>query len=118
MFNNTIKFECEPRENCRWTWEENKQFEDSLVEFTEDCPYRWEMIAARLRTKSAAEVAQHYAVLLDDVAAIEAGLIDPPEYADDGVFRSSESKENHEVDKRKQKGVERKARPWTEDEHR
>ncbi|KAL0328579.1 UNVERIFIED_CONTAM: Transcription factor DIVARICATA [Sesamum calycinum] len=66
--------------NSKWTWEENKQFEDGLVEFPEDCPNRWERIAAMLQTKSAPEVETHFAVLLDDVAAIEAGLIELPEY--------------------------------------
>ncbi|GFQ06252.1 protein radialis-like 3 [Phtheirospermum japonicum] len=68
----------------KWTWQENKQFENSLVEFPEDCPNRWERIAAKLGTKSAMEVEQHYAVLLADLEAIEAGLFDHlPEYTDD-----------------------------------
>ncbi|KAG8380605.1 hypothetical protein BUALT_Bualt03G0103500 [Buddleja alternifolia] len=105
-------------ENSRWTWEEDKHFENSLIEFPEDCPNRWEKIAARLGTKSAAEVEQHYVVLLDDVTAIEAGLIDSPEYADKNVLRLSEPQNNPKSEK-KQIGVQRKAgRPWTEDEHR
>ncbi|GFQ03064.1 transcription factor divaricata [Phtheirospermum japonicum] len=99
-----------------WTWEEDKQFEDALFEFAGDCSNRWERISARLRTKSAAEVERHYAVLLDDVAAIEAGLIEFPEYAaaEDGLL-SSEPQKNP----KSEKWVQRKAaRPWTEDEHR
>ncbi|KAI3456787.1 hypothetical protein Pfo_013450 [Paulownia fortunei] len=105
-------------ENSRWTWEEDKQFENSLVEFPEDFPNRWEQIAARLGTKSAAEVEQHYAVLLDDVRAIEAGLIESPEYADKDVSRSSEPQKYPKSEK-KQMAVQRKTgRPWTEEEHR
>ncbi|KAI3466399.1 hypothetical protein Pfo_023062 [Paulownia fortunei] len=105
-------------ENSRWTWEENKQFEDGLVEFPGDCSNRWERIAARLGTKTAAEIEQHFAVLLDDVAAIQAGLIELPEYADKDGFRSSEPQKNPKSEK-KQVGMQRKAaRPWTEDEHR
>ncbi|KAL2245195.1 transcription factor DIVARICATA-like [Sesamum indicum] len=105
-------------EISRWSWEENKRFENGLVEFPEGFPNRWEKIAARLGTKSAAEVEQHYAVLLDDVTAIEAGLIESPEYVERDAPRSSEPQKYPKSDK-KPIGVQRKAgRPWTEDEHR
>ncbi|GFP90372.1 transcription factor divaricata [Phtheirospermum japonicum] len=84
----------------RWTWQEDKQFENGLVEFPEDCPNRWERIAARLGTRSAAEVEWHYAVLLADVEAIEAGLIEPPEYR--------EAPKQH---------ARKAGRPWTAEEH-
>ncbi|KAG6405237.1 hypothetical protein SASPL_132823 [Salvia splendens] len=96
----------------RWTWEEDKQFEDCLVDFPDDCADRWEKIAARLGTKSAAEVERHYAMLLEDVAAIEAGEIEPPAYVD-------QSSEPQPCPKSEKKQMGRKAgRPWTEDEHR
>lgn len=105
-------------ESSRWSWEEDKQFENCLVEFAEDCADRWEKIAARLGTKSAAEVERHYAVLLDDVAAIEAGRIELPAYSEKEVARSSEPQTCPKSEK-KQMGVQRKAgRPWTEEEHR
>lgn len=101
----------------RWTWEEDKQFEDCLVEFAQDSADRWEKISARLGTKSAAEVERHYALLLDDVSAIDAGRIEPPAYAEKDVAGSSEP-QCPKSDK-KQMGVQRKAgRPWTEEEHR
>ncbi|KAK6133050.1 hypothetical protein DH2020_033205 [Rehmannia glutinosa] len=106
-------------DKSNWTWEENKQFEDGLVEFPGGCPDRWERISARLGTKSAAEVEQHFAVLLDDVAAIEAGLIDLPEYAGKDGFRSSEPQKSPKIEKKQTGVLQRKAaRPWTEDEHR
>ncbi|KAK6154492.1 hypothetical protein DH2020_008740 [Rehmannia glutinosa] len=105
-------------DKSNWTWEENKQFEDGLVEFPGGCPNRWERISARLGTKSAAEVEQHFAVLLDDVAAIEAGLIDLPEYSGKDGFRSSEPQKNPKIEKKQTGVLQRKAaRPWTEDEH-
>ncbi|KAL9159937.1 hypothetical protein ABFS82_08G167200 [Erythranthe guttata] len=105
--------------NSRWTWEENKQFEDGLVEFAGDCPNRWERIAARIATKTAAEVEQHFAVLLDDVAAIESGVIELPEYDESDGFRSPESRKSPNRSEKKQVAPQRKvARPWTEDEHR
>ncbi|KAL3636592.1 hypothetical protein CASFOL_018891 [Castilleja foliolosa] len=82
----------------RWTWQEDKQFESGLVEFPEEMwPDRWERIAARMGTRSAAEVEQHYEVLLADLEAIKAGLIELPKYGEP---------------KPKKAG-----RPWTEDEH-
>ncbi|KAH6778597.1 Duplicated homeodomain-like superfamily protein [Perilla frutescens var. hirtella] len=106
-------------ESSRWTWEEDKQFEDCLVEVAEDSVDRWEKIAERLGTKSAAEVERHYALLLEDVAAIEAGLIEPPPYAEkDAAAQSSEPQACPKSEK-KQIAVQRKAgRPWTEEEHR
>ncbi|XP_047978566.1 transcription factor SRM1-like [Salvia hispanica] len=83
----------------RWTWEEDKQFEDCIL----DSVGRWEEIAACLGTKSAAEVEHHYALLLKDMEAMEAGEIEPPAY-----LKCSKSV------KRKMS----KAKPWTEDEHR
>ncbi|KAK4491790.1 hypothetical protein RD792_002566 [Penstemon davidsonii] len=96
-------------ENSRWTWEENKLFENSLVEFPEDCPDRWERIAAKMGTKSAVEIEQHYVLLVEDVMAIESGLIEPPAYPEP---------ENPKPEK-KQLTVQRKPpKAWTENEHR
>lgn len=115
---NTSGSDSAAAELSRWTWEEDKQFEDCLVEFAEDSAERWERIAARLGTKSAAEVERHYALLLDDVVAIDAGRIEPPAYAEKGLAGSSEPQTCPKSDK-KQMGVQRKAgRPWTEEEHR
>ncbi|KAL0407024.1 UNVERIFIED_CONTAM: Transcription factor DIVARICATA [Sesamum latifolium] len=104
--------------NSKWTWEENKQFEDGLVEFPEDCPNRWERIAARLQTKSAPEVETHFAVLLDDVAAIDAGLIELPEYVEKVGFEWSEPQQNPKSEKKPIVAQRKAARPWTADEHR
>ncbi|KAG6408510.1 hypothetical protein SASPL_131523 [Salvia splendens] len=83
-----------------WTWEENKLFEDCIL----DSVGQWEEIAARLGTKSAIEVERHYALLLKDLKAMEAGEeIELPAYLERSKFV-----------KRKMS----KAKPWTEDEHR
>lgn len=104
-------------EDSRWTWEEDKLFENCLVDFPDGFPNRWETIAARLRTKSAAEVERHYVVLLDDLNAIEAGLIQPPAYSDKDALRSMEPPKYPNSEK-KQVGTRKAGRPWTEDEHR
>ncbi|GFP99197.1 transcription factor divaricata [Phtheirospermum japonicum] len=105
----------------RWTRQEDKQFENGIVEFPEDCPDRWERIAARLGTRSAAEVEWHYAVLLADIEAIEAGLIEPPEYTEmnqnleaieAGLIEPPKYTEMKQTEVRRKSG-----QPWTEEEH-
>lgn len=99
-------------EGSPWIWEEDKKFEMGLVDYPEGCSNRWEKVAVKVGTKSAAEVERHFVVLLDDVAAIEAGSIEEPAYAD----KDQPKCPNPE---KKQIGAQRKAaRPWTEDEHR
>lgn len=99
-------------EGSPWIWEEDKKFEMGLVDYPDGCSDRWDKVAAKVGTKSAAEVERHYVLLLDDVAAIEAGSIEEPAYADKDRPRCPNPE-------KKQIGAQRKtARPWTEDEHR
>lgn len=99
-----------------WTWEEDKRFENALVDFPEGYPDRWGRIAELLGTKSAAEVEEHYGILLDDVAAIEEGLIECPNY---GTRSPSEGEgENPKVGRKPIGGQRKAARPWTEEEHK
>lgn len=102
-------------ENSTWTWEQNKMFENSLVEFSEYFPNRWEKIAANVGTKTAVEVQRHYTVLLEDVASIEAGSIEPPGYEE---FRSSKPPKSPKSEKNQTMVQRKAAKPWTEDEHR
>ncbi|XP_051151045.1 transcription factor DIVARICATA-like [Andrographis paniculata] len=109
-----------------WSWADDKQFEDALVEFPDGCPNRWEMIAAKMQTKSAAEVYNHYRLLLEDLDAIEAGLIDLPEYKDNDAYESRSPPEDGLNPKCEKKPIaagssaaQRKAaKPWTGEEHR
>ncbi|KAL1552201.1 transcription factor SRM1-like [Salvia divinorum] len=82
-----------------WTLEEDKRFEDCLV----DSVGRWEEIAARLGTRSAAEVERRYDLLLKDLAAMEAGENELQAYPEGSKSVKRQT---------------RKVRPWTEDEHR
>ncbi|KAL1552237.1 hypothetical protein AAHA92_13060 [Salvia divinorum] len=82
-----------------WTLEEDKRFENCLV----DSVGRWGEIAARLGTISAAEAERRYAMLLEDLAAMEA--------------REIEHLAHPECSKSVKRQT-RKVRPWTEDEHR
>ncbi|GFQ07246.1 hypothetical protein PHJA_002868700, partial [Phtheirospermum japonicum] len=60
-------------------------------------PTAWERIAPRLRTGLAAEVEQHYAVLLADVRATEAGMIYSLEYNDKNVRWSPKNSEKKQT---------------------
>ncbi|XP_078435277.1 duplicated homeodomain-like superfamily protein [Wolffia australiana] len=97
-----------------WSEEENGVFEAALVEFGAGRADRWERIAELVPGKSAWEVEQQYRRLERDVMDIEAGIIEPPRYADD--YRAASpipfSPARSRPEERK-KGV-----PWSEDEHK
>ncbi|CAA7404418.1 unnamed protein product [Spirodela intermedia] len=111
-----------PPMQAGWSGEENRIFEGALVEFGEGRADRWQRIAERIPGKSPWEVEQQYRRLEKDVLDIEAGIIDPPLYADDcqdfagagdpEQGRISFSRPRAKPEERK-KGV-----PWTEDEHK
>ncbi|KAK7387402.1 hypothetical protein VNO78_28179 [Psophocarpus tetragonolobus] len=63
-----------------WTIQQNKQFENALVLYDEDTPDRWQNIAKEVGHKSVEEVKRHYAILLEDLINIEAGLVPIPDY--------------------------------------
>nr|QSD99639.1 MYB family transcription factor [Melilotus albus] len=66
-----------------WTWSENKAFEDGLARYPEDyMEGRWEKVAALVPGRSPAEVEEHYQLLVQDIANIEAGLVSLPCYSD------------------------------------
>ncbi|KAI3721781.1 hypothetical protein L2E82_32799 [Cichorium intybus] len=66
-----------------WTFEEDKVFENAHVQCPEDAVERWALIAELLPGKTAADVEAHYKILLEDLEAIEAGLVPLPRYKDD-----------------------------------
>ncbi|KAL5726050.1 hypothetical protein ACHQM5_009121 [Ranunculus cassubicifolius] len=77
-----------------WTREEDKAFEKAIaMHWKEDLKDQWEKIASFVPSKSMAEVKRHYELLLEDVNAIETGLVPLPNYMGD----ESTSKENHEM---------------------
>lgn len=64
----------------KWTWLQNKQFEDALAVYDKDTPDRWRKVASMVENKSPEEVRSHYNILLEDIASIEAGLVPFPNY--------------------------------------
>ncbi|KAL1540248.1 hypothetical protein AAHA92_24629 [Salvia divinorum] len=96
--------------NTGWSRDENNTFESALVVFQEDSPDRWESIAGFLPGKSPADVLAHYEILVADVADIEAGNVEVPDYPQ--FPEAGPSRSNRSLCKRT-KGV-----PWTIEEHR
>eukprot|EP00252_Welwitschia_mirabilis_P011819 TRINITY_DN2626_c0_g1_i1.p1 TRINITY_DN2626_c0_g1~~TRINITY_DN2626_c0_g1_i1.p1 ORF type:complete len:301 (+),score=40.97 TRINITY_DN2626_c0_g1_i1:587-1489(+) len=65
-----------------WSAEQNKFFEEALALFNEDSVDRWQNIANYVPDKTAEEVRRHYEILLEDVQAIESGLVSLPQYSE------------------------------------
>ncbi|KAK9742480.1 hypothetical protein RND81_03G175900 [Saponaria officinalis] len=94
-----------------WTWEQNKAFENGLAIYPENCEQRWQKIASNIPGyKTIEEVKQHYQILLDDIAEIEAGYVTLPNYSD-----VSTNKVENERDTRWER---RRGQAWTEEEHK
>ncbi|KAL7614692.1 protein RADIALIS-like 6 [Lactuca sativa] len=66
--------------NVNWSWDENKIFENALTLYPEDAENRWELIAELLPGKTAQDVKAQYQKLIQDLEAIEAGLVPLPAY--------------------------------------
>ncbi|KAK4480014.1 hypothetical protein RD792_013071 [Penstemon davidsonii] len=114
-----------------WTFEENKSFENALVEFEPGSIAFFENVALKFPWKSMEEIKKHYEALVEDVEMIESGRVPIPDYKDhDVVEQEKQSIEIHETCK-KEKGssssnevkrrsnVQQRRRgvPWTEEEH-
>ncbi|KAG6401824.1 hypothetical protein SASPL_138692 [Salvia splendens] len=65
-----------------WSREEDKAFENGIaMHWNEECKEQsWTQIASMVPTKSILELKHHYMLLLQDVAAIEAGNVPLPNY--------------------------------------
>lgn len=68
-------------EEMNWSWEQDKAFENALADYPEETDDRWEKIAAVVPGKTAEEIEEHYELLMEDINAIEAGLVPLPIYA-------------------------------------
>lgn len=128
-----------------WSREEEKSFENAIaMHWIEDCKeQQWEKIGSMVPTKSIQQLQQHYQLLVEDVNAIEAGLIPLPNYLGDdqaaaaaaasssSTYRSLTNttntkrsnsiydstapgnKASSRAEQERRKGI-----PWTEEEHR
>ncbi|KAI7986538.1 Transcription factor MYBS1 [Camellia lanceoleosa] len=80
-----------------WRKEEEKAFENAIaMHWSEDdsSKEQWDKIASMVPSKTIEELKQHYQLLVDDVAAIEAGHIPVPSYVGEEASSSS-SKDHH-----------------------
>ncbi|CAN4086739.1 unnamed protein product [Withania somnifera] len=127
-----------------WNREEEKAFENAIaMHWVEDAEQQWDKFASMVPTKTIDELKQHYQILMDDVAAIEAGQVPIPNYKGEEASSSSTKEGNigysGSLDKRSNYGhsngfsdpighggkgnskseqERRKGIPWTEEEHR
>ncbi|OIT05325.1 PREDICTED: transcription factor DIVARICATA-like [Nicotiana attenuata] len=131
-----------------WSKEEEKAFENAIaMHWVEDSEQQWEKFAAVVPTKTIDEIKRHYQLLVDDVAAIDAGHVPLPNYIGEESSSSSNKETNlgysGSVDRRSNCGYtngfsgpthdpighsgkgnskaeqeRRKGIPWTEEEHR
>lgn len=132
-----------------WSREEEKAFENGIaMHWNEECREQsWTKIASMVPTKSILELKHHYHLLVQDVAAIEAGTVPLPNYnnsapssssfistttynkdhfhhKDSKPFSSSNFSSAASHDSASGKGgskadqERRKGIPWTEEEHR
>lgn len=78
-----------------WSREEEKSFENAIaMHWIEDSKEQWAKIGAMVPTKTIEQLQQHYQLLVEDVNAIESGLIPLPKYVDEAASTSS-TKDNH-----------------------
>lgn len=127
-----------------WSREEEKEFENGIaMHWNEECKEQsWTKIASMVPTKSILELKHHYMLLLEDVAAIEAGNVPLPNYNTNIATASSSSYKDHPFHQKdkpfsnssfspvepsagkgggsasRSEQERRKGIPWTEEEHR
>ncbi|GMI97322.1 DIVARICATA2 [Hibiscus trionum] len=112
-----------PAPPAKWTFVEDKVFEQCLVLFPEETPDRWQRIAAEIPGRSAEEIKQHFDLLVHDVYEIDAGRVQIPDYSNDSMTPDSELDSNNQTNfgsnsKQQADGERKKGIPWTENEHR
>ncbi|KAL3529319.1 hypothetical protein ACH5RR_008641 [Cinchona calisaya] len=76
-----------------WSREEDRAFENAIaMQWIGDSKEQWDKIASMVPSKSTDELKQHYKILVEDVEAIEAGLVPLPNYV--GEEASSSTKDH------------------------
>ncbi|KAK6927743.1 SANT/Myb domain, partial [Dillenia turbinata] len=105
-----------------WTREEDKLFENAIATNPENSVDFWEKVSEAVPGKSMEEIKLHYEALVEDVKAIESGLVGLPTYDDDSSDAAADSAHKHgsghggkgsRSDQERRRGT-----AWTEDEHR
>ncbi|XP_051121786.1 transcription factor SRM1-like [Andrographis paniculata] len=110
-------------DSAAWSRQEDKIFEQALVEFPEGLDDRWRRIAEFLPDKSPEDIRAHYEALVYDIAEIDSGRVELPTYSDVSTPRSPNSSAQISFGSpnsinRSREAERKKGTPWTEDEHR
>lgn len=124
----------EKGDDCCWSREQDKAFENAIATYPEDLEDRWEKIAQDVPGKTLEEIKHHYELLVEDVNQIESGRIPLPAYSPlsegslgntcedgngkkgqsgNGGSESNQGGKGSKADQERRKGI-----AWTEDEHR
>ncbi|XP_074282832.1 protein RADIALIS-like 4 [Silene latifolia] len=99
-----------------WTFEENKAFENGLVELGHDNPNLVKELSLRFPGKTIEQIQNHYDALLRDVEIIESGCFD--EKLDDLYgYNSKQEGSNIQSNVLNTRVQRRRGIPWTDDEH-
>ncbi|KAL8532206.1 hypothetical protein ACS0TY_008706 [Phlomoides rotata] len=110
-------------QKSKWTFEENKLFENMLVDIDLNSPAFLENVASRVPWKSMEDVKNHYQALLDDVKEIKSGKFLLPKYPDLNVEDNQTVTMMQQDQPKKDEGStsnghqRRRGVPWTEEEH-
>ncbi|XP_015168347.1 transcription factor DIVARICATA-like [Solanum tuberosum] len=92
-----------------WTRDADKIFENTLAIYSKDINLLTKIQEA-LPGKLLDDILDHYNILVEDVKAIESGLVPLPNYP---KMQGDSSKKSSKADVERQRGT-----PWTEEEHR
>ncbi|KAA8532092.1 hypothetical protein F0562_006766 [Nyssa sinensis] len=101
--------------HIKWTFEENKLFENALAELNLETPDLLEKITSRVPGKTVEQIKEHYEALVDDIKMIESGCVPLPRYKnpkEDEIKGSSDAARNKPTHRPRKKGI-----PWTPEEH-
>jgi len=97
----------------RWSFEENKAFENAIAELGNECPTLFQEIALRVPGKSIEQIQMHYAELVRDVEMIENGFFD----SELEGFDLPKSEPNRASNAPRPRLQRKRATPWTDAEH-
>ncbi|KAL8476716.1 hypothetical protein ACS0TY_029133 [Phlomoides rotata] len=106
-----------------WTFEENKLFENALVDIDLNSPTFLENVASRVPWKSMEDVKNHYEALFDDIKEIESCKFLLPDYPDLNVEDNQDVTMTQQDQPKKDEGStpnchqRRRGVLWTEEEH-
>ncbi|KAA8516313.1 hypothetical protein F0562_016606 [Nyssa sinensis] len=104
--------EPEPEHIIKWTFEENKLFENALAELNLENPDLFEKISLRGPGKTVEQIKEHYEALVDDIKMIESGCVRLPPYITTKKDEKESAYATRNIPNHWKKGP-----PWSPEEH-